>query len=204
MRQPPARKNKVDVTDGINTGDETSCTRPSMEHGTLRVCAKIWCAASHVLDGYEVLHDVFKENANTKARNARCPPKTNLSHDGLPSPLCCSKSHNRHSWGCGHVHPCCSLRGHIHPRFRQHVQKVQKPQLLSSKETKMHSFAQVHHRHLHGSASAPSRRSCSHSRRRRRCRAYVWDSLLRVSQQRSPLGGRGDTSEGRTHETNDT
>ena len=47
--------------------------------------------------------------------------------------------------------------------------KLQKPQLIS-KETKIHSFAQVHHRHLHGSASAPSRRSCSHRRRRRHCR----------------------------------
>ena len=27
----------------------------------------------HVLDGYEVLHDVFKENVNTEARNVRCP-----------------------------------------------------------------------------------------------------------------------------------
>ena len=44
------------------------------------------------------------------------------------------------------------------------------PQLLISKETRMHSFAQVHHRHLHGSATAPSRRSCSNSRRRCRCR----------------------------------
>ena len=52
----------------------------------------------------------------------------------------------------------------------QHVQKFQKPQLLTSKETKIHSLSQVHHRHLHGSASAPSRQGCSHSRRRRRCR----------------------------------
>ena len=62
------------------------------------------------------------------------------------------------------------LRRHIHPCCRQHVQKLQKPQLLTSKETKIHSFASVRHRHLHGSASAPSRRSCSHSWRRRRCR----------------------------------
>ena len=32
------------------------------------------------------------------------------------------------------------------------------------------NLAQVHHRHLHCSASAPPRQSCSHSRRRRRCR----------------------------------
>ena len=66
------------------------------------------------------------------------------------------------SWGRGHVHPCyCPAPQqaskpcpsfpwrYIHPCCRQHVQNVQKPQLLISKETKMHSFAQVHHRARH-------------------------------------------------------
>ena len=54
---------------------------------------------------------------------------------GWEEPTCnCSKSHKKHSWGCGqHVHPCCCQR----------VQKLQKPQLVISNETKMHSFAQV-------------------------------------------------------------
>ena len=42
MRQPPARKNKLDTTDSITAGGKTTCP----------------------LDGYEVLHDVFKENAH--------------------------------------------------------------------------------------------------------------------------------------------
>ena len=41
--------------------------------------------------------------------------------------------------------PLLLLRGHILPCCRQHAQKLQKPQLLISKETKMHGFAQVHH-----------------------------------------------------------
>ena len=116
--------------------------------------------------------------------------KTNLSQDGYPSPLwdfCISwkgrtdmklfKSTQKARVGRGHVHPCCCRRfdkqatsppSWTHPP--QHAHKLQKPQLLISKETKMHGFAQVHHRHLHGSASAPSCRSCSHSRRRLHCR----------------------------------
>ena len=72
----------------------------------------------------------------------------------------------------GTSNPCCCLRFSklTTAASRQHVKKCQKPQLLISKETKTHSFAQVHHRQLHGSASAPSRRSCSHSRCHRRCR----------------------------------
>ena len=46
MRPPPARQNKVDVTDELTTGGKTTCPRPSMELGTLRPCAKFWCAAS--------------------------------------------------------------------------------------------------------------------------------------------------------------
>ena len=94
----------------------------------------------------------------------------------------CSKEQNTASpWGRGHVHPCCRLcfdkkatapsDPSLHWYCRQHVQKCKKKtKLLISKEAKMHSFAEMHHRHLHGSASALSRRSCSHSRRRRRRR----------------------------------
>ena len=42
----PEKQNKVDATDELTTGGKTTCPRPSMEHGTLRPCAKFWCAAS--------------------------------------------------------------------------------------------------------------------------------------------------------------
>ena len=60
IRQPPARQNKVDATDELTTGGKTTCPRPS-----ILVCGV------HVLDGYETLDDVFRENAHTDARDAR-------------------------------------------------------------------------------------------------------------------------------------
>ena len=92
-------------------------------------------------------------------------------------------------WSCGPRPPCCRVRFrkqatmYIHRAVACTVinrtstvllparsKITQKEQLLISRETKTHCFARVRHRHLHGSASAPSRRSCPHSRRRRRCR----------------------------------
>ena len=65
MRQPPARKNSVDTTDGITTGDKRTCSPAA--HGAWHIatpCQMLACGV-HVLDGYETLHDVFEENAHT-------------------------------------------------------------------------------------------------------------------------------------------
>ena len=43
------------------------------EHGMLRPPCQMLVCGVHVLDGTETHEEVFKENAHTEKRNARCP-----------------------------------------------------------------------------------------------------------------------------------
>ena len=66
MCQPPAIKNNLDATnDGCERQDEVPAAVDGAWHALL--CQILVCGV-HVLDGYETLHDVFKENANTEER----------------------------------------------------------------------------------------------------------------------------------------
>ena len=133
------------------------------------LCHFLVCGS--VLDGYEALHDVFKGNANTEARNARCPPvhrratgRCGLRHTGAGSETREIKEVDWAGPGSG-----SQTATFVFSRENQPVSRLS-PGHKDLFIDRGGNLAQVHHRHLHSSASAPPRLSCSHSRRRRRCR----------------------------------
>ena len=118
------------------------------------LCQILVCGI-HVPDGYEVLHDVFKENANKEARNARCPHVhrratwwcrlrhtgylgsiTQFSTRNLEDAHSLVDRKNRHETVQNHTKDTRGGRGHVHPCCRQDVQKLQKAQLLNFKRNK--------------------------------------------------------------------
>ena len=77
MRQPPARENKVDATGGITTDDKTTYSLQWTTWHNAPLCKLLVCGV-HVLDGTETHEDMFEENAQTEARDARCPHASEL------------------------------------------------------------------------------------------------------------------------------
>ena len=71
MGQPPARKNKVDATGGLTTGDKTTCPLQWTGHGPLRPCANFWCAPSTYSNETETHEDIFEENAQTEGHELK-------------------------------------------------------------------------------------------------------------------------------------
>ena len=194
VRQPPARKNKLDTTDDITTCGKRACPSPKMEHGTLRPYAKCWCAAStcsmeqkprgrvqrkrtHRGTGRSLSTRASSSDMMTQAPAHWCwvrdhgdqrrgPGWTGFKSDvvvhaktqpvsrrssialwgfcvswtGKPTCNCSKKQKTMNSHGavgtstlavaCALASkpqlPFSSLRGHIHPCCRQHVQKLQK------------------------------------------------------------------------------
>ena len=64
--------NKLDATD---SNYRRQADVPAAVDGAwyIALLCQILVCGVHVLDGYEPLHDEFNENADTEARNARCP-----------------------------------------------------------------------------------------------------------------------------------
>ena len=202
MRQPPAKKtNSTDRRYSYRRQADVSAVVDGAWHIAL-LCPILVCGV-HVLDGYETLHVVFKEQTQR--------------HGTLVVHTCIIEPHNRHtgagsetwkinemdragpgsasqtvtfvfsrenqpvsrrsiklfrrtkdtevSWGSGQVQPCCCLRFSkkaTAPSFVDTSTRAVASTFKNSKTTapqkkrKTHSFVQVHHRHLHGSASAMS------------------------------------------------
>ena len=61
----------VDATGGMTAGDKTTCPLQWTEHGTLRLCANSWCAASTYSMEQKPTRTCSKK-AHTEARDARC------------------------------------------------------------------------------------------------------------------------------------